>query len=117
MGLLWRRSVGLLAVYAIALHTILWTVAPLLAGPSVDPLSVICHSVTPDEPTQAPEPVPACDHCTLCSAMAPPSPEPSEAIAQLLPAPLLEVLRPASSLAASGITTTPKLARGPPLFV
>ena len=117
MGLLWRRGVGLLAIYAIALHTILWTVTPLLAGQSVDPFSVICHSAAADEPTQAPAPARNCEHCTLCSAMAPPTPESGAAIAQLLPAPLIDVLRPTSVLPTLGIATTPKLARGPPAIV
>ena len=111
-----RRALSLLAIYAIALHAILWG-AGISYGVPVDPLLVICHNAVPGEPAQAPAPAAPCDHCTLCSAMAPPSPEPSAELVRLQPTPLLEVLRPASTIATSGIAVTPKTARGPPAVV
>ena len=39
-----RRSISWVAIYAIALHAILWGVAPMAAAPASDPFSVICHS-------------------------------------------------------------------------
>jgi hypothetical protein len=108
-----KRALSLVAIYAIALHTILWG-AGLSYGVAIGPLPVICHSAAPGEPAQAPASDAPCDHCTLCSAMAPPAPEPGAEIARLQPAALLEVLRPAPTIAASGIAATPKLARGPP---
>ena len=108
-----RRVLSLVAIYAIALHTILWGAGVPYAA-AVDPFSVICHSAAPGEPAQAPSHSPVCDHCTLCSAMAPPAPQPGGTIAQLLPAPLLEILRPASFARSSSFSYTPNLARGPP---
>jgi hypothetical protein len=42
-----RRVLSWMAIYAIALHTILLGVGPLIAAPTVDPFSVICHSEAP----------------------------------------------------------------------
>jgi hypothetical protein len=118
-----RRLLSWLAIYAIALHSILLGVAPLFAAPTVDPFSVICHSeapgATPAEQTPAsPASAPAksCDHCTLCSAMAPPDPLDGVVIAQLSPPKLLAVLRPAIAAPRDGIAYNPNRARGPPSF-
>jgi hypothetical protein len=116
-----RRSLSWLAIYAIALHTILLGVAPLMAAPTVDPFSVICHSQAPgaapaEQMPASPAPSHACDHCNLCSAMAPPDELDGVVIAQLTPPKLLQVLRPASTSGRAGIADNPNRARGPPSF-
>ncbi len=110
----------MLAVYAIALHAILWSaVAPQAA--SLDPFSVICHSdaaspgdQTPAEPASAP--AHACDHCTLCAAAAAPAALDAVLAGKLTPARLLQILRPVSSALGGYLAFTPRLARGPPQF-
>jgi hypothetical protein len=118
-----RRIPSLLAIYAIAMHTILWGAGPLTATPALDPFSVICHSVAPagladQNAPVAPDRAPthACDHCNLCSAIAPPAELDYVLAGQLAPAPLLQLLRPVSTAARSSLAITPKLARGPPTF-
>jgi hypothetical protein len=110
-----------LAIYAIALHGILLGVAPLMAAPTVDPFSVICHSAAPgaapaEQTPAGPASAPAqsCDHCTLCSAMAPPDALDGVVIAQLSPPKLLQLLRPAIASPRDGIADNPNRARGPP---
>ena len=111
----------MLAITAIALHAVLWGVAPLSAGPAADPFSVICHSdaaapsdSSPADPASAP--THACDHCNLCSATAPPAALDTVHAGQLLPAKLLQVLRPATAAAYDSITDNPNRTRGPPQF-
>ncbi len=123
MGL--RRAVSFAAIYAVALQTIVLGIVPIAsgAGGSVagDPFSIICHSdaqtVAPGEQTpDTPDIIPghACDYCNLCTAAAPP-PTPSLALfGRLLPARVLHVLRPLSTTVHTGVTSDPKLARGPP---
>jgi hypothetical protein len=118
-----RRVLSWVAIYAIALHTILLSVAPLTAAPTIDPFSVICHSEgsatspaeqTPAIPVSAPSH--ACDYCNLCNAMAPPDELDSVVAAQLVPARLLHILRPATAATRDGIAANLKRARGPPSF-
>ncbi len=116
-GLL-RLSVTLLAIYAVALHVVSLGLAPISANAAVDPFSVICHSVTDVQGDEAPKsgliPGHACEHCTLCNMVAPP-PAPDVALdVTLVPAPVLAVLRPAPTQVRAGVTSDPKLARGPP---
>jgi hypothetical protein len=115
-----RRTVSWVAIYAIALHSILLGVAPLVAAPTVDPFSIICHSdaATPAEAPASPASAPthACDHCNLCSAMAPPDAPDTALAGQLTPAKLLQVLRPATAATRDGIAYNPNRARGPPSF-
>jgi len=113
-----RRITSGLAVYAIALHTILWAAAAPLAVPSVDPFSVICHSGAGAPAEQAPAdgnfvPGHACDHCNLCTAVAPPAPSAALA-AYLAPARVLKVLRPLDVPRHDDFAADPKRARGPP---
>jgi hypothetical protein len=114
-----RRSVTLLAIYAVALHVILLGLAPIgPAGAGGDPLSIICHGVagSVDEAPLKSNLVPghACEHCNLCSLVAPP-PAPAAALAHDMgPARILHVLRPASTAPRNGRASNPKLARGPP---
>jgi hypothetical protein len=124
MRLLFRRSVTLLAIYAVALHVILLGMAPIAAnGASVDPFSIICHSVASaavpgDEAPGKPNRVPghACEHCNLCSAAVPPPAPKTVLIGKLMPTRLLQVLRPASHEPRAGIAFRPNFARGPPRF-
>lgn len=117
-----RRSVGWLAILAIALHTALVGLMPLASAAPIDPFSVICHSQPADaaavpaghEPASLPSG--PCDHCKLCSAAAVPVAPQSRLVSGLAPATLIEVLYPASVAPAGGVALTPKLARGPPQF-
>ena len=116
-----RPFLSVVAIFAIAVHTVLWVaVAPLTAAPSVDPFTVICHSEASDPVNQTPNhgpltPAHACDHCNLCSAVAPPMPGTALA-ANVGPAPILQVLRPVNMTRHHAIAADPKLARGPPGF-
>ncbi len=113
-----RRIAGVAATIAIALHTILWAAVAPFAAPTVDPFSVICHSEASAPADQTPvngalPPAHACDHCNLCSAIAPPVP--LNALATILaPARVLQVLRPVAITTSRDVTSDPKLARGPP---
>jgi DUF2946 family protein len=118
-----RRAVSWAAIYAIALHTIVLGIVPVPASGSVvgDPFSIICHSdaqaVAPAEQTPGgPDIIPghACDHCILCSAAAPPPTPDFALLGRLLPARVLHALRPLSTTVRTGVTSDPKLARGPP---
>lgn len=113
-----KRVLSVLAIYAVALHTILSGIAPLASASALDPFSVICQSGTqaPAEQTpQAPAPSSSCDHCTLCgAAAAPPVTLDRIAAGQLLPAKRLRVLRPAPAAARDGLSSNPHQARGPP---
>lgn len=113
-----KRVLSVLAIYAIALHTILSGIAPLASASTLDPFSVICHSGTQAPAKQtpdAPAPSSTCDHCTLCgTAAAPPITLDRIAAGQLLPAKLLHVLRPAVSAPRDGVASNPHQARGPP---
>lgn len=124
MQLRLKKSVTWLAIYAVALHVILLSLAPIAANGSaaLDPFSVICHSVAAaDAGDQVPAksglvPSSACDHCNVCGAIGPPATPDLVLAGRLLPARLLHVLRPVSSAAHASLATTPKLARGPPTF-
>jgi len=117
-----KQILSLVAITAIVLHAILWGVAPLSAGPALDPFSVICHSETQGIGTdQTPEsPAPAtthtCDHCNVCSANVPPVALDSAVAARLVPAQLLHALVPATVALRDGLADNPNRARGPPRF-
>jgi hypothetical protein len=117
-----KKTLSVVAIYAIALHAVLWAFAgPMAAASAADPFSVICHSVAPDaaDDTQAPT-LPgraasyACDHCNLCSSVMPP-PVPDVVLAgRLTPVRVLDVLRPAELGPHDGRASDPKRAQGPP---
>ena len=76
-----KRVVGLAAIYAIALQTILFSVAPVAGFGSiaVDPFFVICRSdsqsIAANAQTHGKEdrqPSNGCEHCTLCNTGIPP---------------------------------------------
>jgi len=110
----------MVAILAIVFHTVLSALAPLIAAPSVDPFTVICRSEATSPADQIPghgpvTPAHACDHCNLCSAVAPPMP--GLVLAAIVePARVLQVLRPVSMVRHHAIAADPKLARGPPVF-
>lgn len=120
----WRKIVSVLAIYAIALNTILWAaLAPVPVGAYFDPLTAICHSVdnqaqSADQslPGQPDKPSKACDHCSLCSTT-PASFSAADAVLAgiLEPGRLLRVLRPADAARATGVVSDQHSARGPPL--
>jgi len=120
MRRLLRRSVTVLAIYAVALNAIFLGLSPIAGNAAaVDPLSVICHSVTKtDQPPQSGLiPGHACEHCNLCSVTAaPPAPDVALAV-DLRPVRILHALRPAATSSHAGLTSDPKLARGPPSIV
>jgi hypothetical protein len=117
-----RRGLSLLAIYAVALHTILWVAIVPAATATIDPSTVICHSdsgTIPAEQTPSNShliPAHACDHCNLCSATASPAALDTAQLAQLVPAQLILLLHPASLPRRDGIAASPHLARGPPSF-
>jgi len=116
-----RQAIGLVAIFAIALHGLLLGLAPLAAAAN-DPFTIICHSAPQPAPGQDQTPagpdigLHGCDHCNLCSAAATPVAVDDVVAGQLRPARLLQVLRPISTAATTSLATTPKLARGPPAF-
>jgi hypothetical protein len=111
------------AIYAVAMHTLLTGIAPAfaVAQDSVDPFSVIClHDGGTGSPASLPSglvPGHACEHCNLCSAVAPPPAPDLVVFGNLMPSRLLQVLQPTSAAPGIGILYRPNLARGPPLFV
>jgi hypothetical protein len=117
-----RRALSWVAIYAVALHTMLTGIVLQAHAASVDPFTIICHSDTAGAPAEqtpaspASVPAQACDHCNLCSVAAPPVALATAFAGQLAPARLLQTLRPVSAAAHSNLATTPKLARGPPSF-
>ncbi|MCK9915246.1 hypothetical protein MXD81_39420 [Microbacteriaceae bacterium K1510] len=116
----------MLAIFAIALHTMLWALgatAMAFAGStdSLDPFLVICHSggstdVTTDETPGAPlsKPTSACDHCNLCTATGTAAAPDVVLIGRLLPERIIALLSPVSVPKRNGVASDPKLARGPP---
>ena len=115
-----RRIAGVVATIAIALHTILWAAVAPFAAPTVDPFSVICHSEASTQADQPPAngvlpPAHACDHCNLCSAVAPPVPLSVFSVA-IVPARVVQVLRPAAITPQRDVAANPSLARAPPAF-
>ena len=123
----WRQCISVLAMYVIALNTILWAaLAPVPAAASFDPLSVICHSAsqsadsTADATTtgQPAKPSKACDHCSLCGTTPSSSNSVDSILAGILePGRLLRVLHPSDAAHRTSVDFSPSLARGPPLSV
>ena len=112
----WRKIIGVLAIYTVALHVVLVGLIPFAAAAtSTDPLSVICHSVPAGAQDQGvPQPGHACEHCNLCTALAPPPAPDTPLAGNLAPARVLQVLRPLSTSAHTSLAANLKLARGPP---
>ena len=118
-----RKTVSWVAIYAVALHVILLGLVPIAAnGEIVNPFSVICHNAGPiaagEETPGKPDLIPghACEHCNLCSTVAPPPAPDLVLIGNLMPTRLLHLLRPVSHASDAGIALRPNFARGPPRF-
>jgi hypothetical protein len=113
-----RRILSVVAIYAIALHAILWgAAAPMAAAPSADPFSIICHNAAGAADEQSPAtPSQACDHCTLGTTAAPPPAPGFALIGSLTPARVLQILTPASDSSSGSATGNSTSARGPPRF-
>ncbi len=117
-----KRVLSVLAIYAIALHTILSGIAPMAVASTVDPFSIICSSAphaatqTDQAPAgQVPAPASACDHCTLCgAAAAPPLTLDNVLTEQLTPRKLLHVVSLTPAIPRGGVASNPRLAQGPP---
>ena len=119
----WRRSVTLLALYAVALHVILLAFLPIIPGSfvPVDPFAIICQTTgaaaKPDQPPPGKLhflPGRVIDHCDLCSAAAPPpAPDVAHAV-DFRSARVVHVFSPLSTPARSGFIFPSKLIRGPP---
>ena len=112
-----RKSVSLMACFAIAMHAIL-AVVPAQAAPA-DPFSIICHSgssvasdQTPDSQQQAPSK--ACDHCSLCAVASAAAAPDAILTGQLAPPSLLHVLTPGSQVVLLRPASAQHPARGPP---
>jgi len=123
MRSLLRRSVTLLALYAVALHILLLGFLPPELGSfsPIDPFAIICHTVDPSggqgKPAQGKLqylPGRAIDRCDLSSAVAPP-PSPDESFRiDLQRTRLLDVLEPHSVGEHKSLVYPANLIRGPP---
>lgn len=120
-----RQALSWMAIYAVALHTILLGfVSPLMASQAAqfDPFSVICHSAdTASTSDQAPgkpglAPGQACEHCNLCNIIVLSNTPDVAVIANLAPTRVLHTLQPASVARSVDSTANPRLTRGPPYF-
>ena len=115
MGVLWQRYVAVVAIYAVALHTILLGILPVGNLVAIaNPLAAICHNtdIAADSPQGNTGLAPvACEHCTLCSTLAPP-PVPEIAVSLVFVL-AYEPNSPATPPVRNGAHSL-KLARGPP---
>lgn len=113
-----RKSMSLMAIFAIAMHAILFGVPMQAAATDVDPFTIICHSGAVDpstnEQTPSQTPTKACDHCSLCFVAAALTGPDAIPAGRLTPPSVLHVLVPASSAARAHFAATPNLPRGPP---
>lgn len=116
-----RRPASWVAILAIALHTVLWGLStPFAVASTVDPFTVICHSGAPLATDQAPAnpaslPGAACDHCSLCSAVAPPPLTLDNVLTgTLMPVKLLRIVPPRPALPRDDVAANPRLPQGPP---
>jgi len=119
-----RRAIGLIAVYALALQTILGGVAPRLVA-AFDPavpfdLAAIClssHSggAAGDIPGGSGNGSQAGDHCTICTSSAPPLLIPPEGIRVTVDVPASEPTAPTQPVPPlSKAPSRPGGARAPP---
>ena len=119
-----RQVLSWVAIYAVAMHTLLTGIGPAFAAAQgrVDPFAVICLHDAGAAPAAGQQPAGlapghTCEHCNLCSATAPPPAPGLVLIGRLAPTRLLQMLPPVSAAPSSGIAFRPNLARGPPPFV
>ena len=119
-----RRGVTWLAIYAVAMHTLLTGIGPAFASAqdSVDPFSVLClHDAgaasLDDRQPAGLVPGHTSEHCNFCGVAAPPPAPDIVLIGNLMLTRLQKVLPPVSMAPSTGVAFRPNLARGPPLFV
>ena len=118
-----RRIVSVLAIYLIAITTILWGFSAVQpSGAAFDPFTIICHSgpqdASPSDAGDAPPvffPQKACSHCILCNV----APTASATFDSFVIGPLgpTKTLchRPPTELASrEHIGGSPRQAQGPP---
>jgi len=122
----WRRAIGWIAVYALALQTIVGGIDLIQNAASAaafDPSAIICHGHGTDDGGAAQTPAgtghrQACGHCALCALLAAPVPAPTAAVRitiERTPAVLLAPsARPAST---ADIASNPGKPRAPPATV
>ena len=89
----WRRAIGWIAAYALALQTIAGSIdlVQSAAAASFDPTAIICHGHGADSAADLPGTTgngPLCDHCGYCLAALPVLAAPS--LFQLFPAVLAD---------------------------
>jgi hypothetical protein len=120
-----RRLVGLAAIYAIALQTILLGAAPVAGFGSiaVDPFFFICRSdgqsIAANAQTHGREdrqPSKGCEHCTLCNTAAPPLVS-FAGVGFLVLFCIAIIFCAIPSTPCVVLRSGPKLARGPPQIV
>src|SRR6185312_2639130 len=118
-----KHGVTLVALYAMALHVLLAAFAPIASGKgaSVDPFTVICHSgpeSSGDTGAKHPALIPgkACEHCNLCSAVAPPPPSSLAIDVEFTPTIVRPIIDTGNLPSRTGIAANSKFARGPPPF-
>lgn len=120
MRLLLRDTVALLAIWLVALHTVLWApVTGFTASLATDPFTVICHSQTgtADDPATAPPaPTHVCDHCNLCSVAGAALAPGTAFTVRFDRVRTLQLLGPRTNARQVDPAADPKLARGPPTF-
>ncbi len=108
----------MLAIYAVALHVVLLGLAPISANAAVDPFSVICHSVTNVQGDEAPKsgliPGHACEHCNSVQHGRTSAGAGCGARRNLGARARLGCPSPGIDPGTAGVTSDPKLARGPP---
>jgi hypothetical protein len=117
-----RQVLSWVAIYAVAIHTLLTGIGPAFAAAQdgIDPFSVIClHDAGTGSTSQPSGLVPghAGEHCNFCGVAAPPPAPDVMLIGALMPTRLQKVLRPVSAAPGIGVAFRPNLARGPPLSV
>jgi hypothetical protein len=122
MRSMWRRTITLVALYAVSLHIVLLGFLPAAAAGSapVDSFAIICHTIAPSQPGEPPQgslqylPGRAIDHCDLASAVGlPPSPEEFFKV-DLRRTCLVDVLRPHTAPEQKSLVYPANLIRGPP---
>jgi hypothetical protein len=117
-----RRAVTWVAIYAIALQTILLGISPLSSSTTDDTFFVICRNV---QAITSIDQMPGganhfsghgCDHCVLCNASVSPL-SPATFLDTVLSISVAHVFLSVLLSPTIGIASNPKLARGPPAIV
>ena len=121
MRQLLRQSATFLAIYTIALHTILWGFVTQPTTNAFDPSIVICHSGVSTPSQQTPDrgpltPADACDQCNLCNAVVFAIVADTRLMARFEPVQTEQFLHAVGVTRRDEIAGNRKVARGPPAF-